>query len=94
MVGTTGIEPVTPSMSTKCSTAELRAHQHDIQRPKQKGTRKTAPSEAVYAAPDESSREIYLSSQSNTGESRLSVRLDFFFKQSVLVFGEIIEREK
>ena len=25
MVGTTGIEPVTPSMSTKCSPAELRA---------------------------------------------------------------------
>ena len=26
MVGTTGIEPVTPSMSTRCSPAELRAH--------------------------------------------------------------------
>ena len=26
MVGTTGIEPVTPSMSTKCSPAELIAH--------------------------------------------------------------------
>ena len=25
MVGTTGIEPVTPSMSTRCSPAELRA---------------------------------------------------------------------
>ena len=25
MVDDTGIEPVTPSMSTKCSTAELRA---------------------------------------------------------------------
>src|SRR6056297_260107 len=27
MVGDTGIEPVTPSMSTKCSTAELTAHE-------------------------------------------------------------------
>ena len=26
MVGVTGIEPVTPSMSTKCSPAELYAH--------------------------------------------------------------------
>jgi hypothetical protein len=26
MVGDTGIEPVTPSMSTKCSTAELITH--------------------------------------------------------------------
>lgn len=26
MVGVTGIEPVTPSMSTKCSPAELHAH--------------------------------------------------------------------
>ena len=26
MVGTTGIEPVTPAMSRQCSTAELRAH--------------------------------------------------------------------
>ncbi len=26
MVGTTGIEPVTPSMSRKCSPAELRTH--------------------------------------------------------------------
>ena len=25
MVGTTGIEPVTPAMSRQCSTAELRA---------------------------------------------------------------------
>jgi hypothetical protein len=25
MVGATGIEPVTPSMSTRCSPAELRA---------------------------------------------------------------------
>ena len=28
MVGDTGIEPVTPSMSTKCSTAELIAHEY------------------------------------------------------------------
>ena len=28
MVGVTGIEPVTPSMSTKCSPAELHAHCH------------------------------------------------------------------
>jgi hypothetical protein len=28
MVGTTGFEPVTPSMSTKCSTAELSAHEY------------------------------------------------------------------
>ena len=26
MVGVTGIEPVTPSMSTKCSPAELHPH--------------------------------------------------------------------
>ncbi len=26
MVGATGIEPVTPAMSTQCSTAELSAH--------------------------------------------------------------------
>ncbi len=26
MVGATGIEPVTPAMSRRCSTAELRAH--------------------------------------------------------------------
>ena len=42
MVGTTGIEPVTPSMSTKCSTAELSAHDtvsHTYQVPKTKGTR-------------------------------------------------------
>jgi hypothetical protein len=30
MVGDTGIEPVTPWMSTKCSTAELTAHCHDV----------------------------------------------------------------
>ena len=29
MVGTTGIEPVTPSMSTRCSPAELRARRRD-----------------------------------------------------------------
>ena len=29
MVDDTGIEPVTPSMSTKCSTAELIARKHD-----------------------------------------------------------------
>ena len=28
MVGTTGIEPVTPTMSTQCSPAELRALHH------------------------------------------------------------------
>jgi hypothetical protein len=29
MVGDTGIEPVTPSMSTKCSTAELITHLYE-----------------------------------------------------------------
>ena len=29
MVGTTGIEPVTPAMSRQCSTAELRAPNND-----------------------------------------------------------------
>ena len=32
MVGTTGIEPVTPSMSRKCSTAELSARTHRVRR--------------------------------------------------------------
>ncbi len=32
MVGVTGIEPVTPSMSTKCSPAELHAHCHSGRR--------------------------------------------------------------
>src|SRR6266516_6519717 len=30
MVGATGIEPVTPSMSTRCSPAELRALKSDV----------------------------------------------------------------
>ena len=30
MVGTTGIEPVTPTMSTWCSPAELRALFHQV----------------------------------------------------------------
>ena len=34
MVGTTGIEPVTPAMSTQCSTAELRARNSYVQGPR------------------------------------------------------------
>ena len=33
MVGATGIEPVTPSMSRKCSPAELRAPPTENERP-------------------------------------------------------------
>ena len=33
MVGVTGIEPVTPSMSTKCSPAELHPHTISYGRP-------------------------------------------------------------
>ncbi|EAQ44034.1 hypothetical protein MED193_12783 [Roseobacter sp. MED193] len=44
MVGTTRFELVTPSMSTKCSTAELSAHETlAILCPKINGTRRTAP---------------------------------------------------
>lgn len=45
MVGDTGIEPVTPSMSTKCSTAELIAHEYRyiVLRPQRNGARKSAP---------------------------------------------------
>ena len=41
MVGDTGIEPVTPSMSTKCSTAELITHLYErsIQAPNKNGAR-------------------------------------------------------
>ena len=40
MVGVTGIEPVTPSMSTKCSPAELHAHCHG-EGPDASGVRRT-----------------------------------------------------
>ena len=36
MVGATGIEPVTPSMSRRCSSAELRARRFDEPEPVQK----------------------------------------------------------
>ncbi len=44
MVGDTGIEPVTPSMSTKCSTAELIARMADavVIRPKKRGAENRA----------------------------------------------------
>ena len=37
MVGTTGIEPVTPAMSRRCSTAELRAHPSRASRTDRRG---------------------------------------------------------
>jgi N-formylglutamate amidohydrolase len=48
VVGDTGIEPVTPSMSTKCSTAELITHDADADflAPNKNGARKNAPSAA------------------------------------------------
>ena len=43
MVGDTRIELVTPSMSTKCSTAELIAHETNLETvPLRKGARKSA----------------------------------------------------
>ena len=43
MVDDTGIEPVTPSMSTKCSTAELIVRMACARVPQRKGARNPAP---------------------------------------------------
>ena len=49
MVGDTGIEPVTPSMSTKCSTAELiTPYVTQNLRPQQNGARKFRAGSGVY----------------------------------------------
>ncbi len=48
MVGDTGIEPVTPSMSTKCSTAELITHPTHSRPPNKRGRGKNRAGSGVY----------------------------------------------